>query len=204
MTNILNKKVNPEVCIFMGKSGCGKGTQVELYKSKLEEISGLKTLHIETGSLLRDMAKGDSYSAQMVKSVMSAGGLMPESIVICLWTNYLINNFSGKENLVFDGTSRRLFEAEILDRTLKFYDIPKYKVVYINVSNEWATERLLGRGRKDDTREVIESRLSWFDKDTIPSVNFFKNNKNCDFIDVNGEQTIEQVHDELMKKVFKN
>lgn len=203
MTNILKNEENvPNVCIFMGKSGCGKGTQVELYIEKLKEINGLKTLHIETGSLLREMAKDSSYSAQIVKNVMETGGLMPESVVICLWTKYLIDNFTGKENLVFDGTSRRLFEAEILDRTLAFYNIKKYNVVYINVSNEWAAAKLLGRGRKDDTKEVIENRLSWFEKDTMPSIRFFQNTENCEFIDINGEQTKEQVRDELMEKVF--
>lgn len=209
MINIFKKTkeqdsaASPEICIFMGRSGCGKGTQVELYIKKLEEINGLKTLHIETGSLLRALVKTSTFTAEKTKEIIETGNLMPESIVIGLWINYLMNNFTNNENLVFDGAPRRLTEATLLDDTLKFYKISKYRVVYINVSKEWATARLLARGRKDDTPDGIEKRMSWFDNDVMPSIEFLKNNKNCEFIDVNGEQTIEQVSAELLEKVFK-
>jgi adenylate kinase len=206
MTNISKieeNKAGLETCIFIGRSGCGKGTQVALYMNKLKEINGLNTLHVETGSFFREFIKSSSYTSQITKGIVDTGGLMPESIVIGLWVNYLINNFTGKENLVFDGAPRKLCEATLLDGTLKFYNIQKYKVVYINVSREWASTRLLARGRKDDTKEGIEKRMAWFDKDVLPSVEFFKQNEDCEFIDINGEQTIDQVSEEILKKVFK-
>ena len=189
-------------CLFIGRSGCGKGTQVELFIKKIQEVNGLKTLRIETGSLLRDLAAKTSLTAVKTKELLDKGALMPESLVIGLWSSYLIENYSGEENLVFDGLARRLTEAVILDAALKFYNIPKYKVVYINVSRKWGTERLLARNRKDDTEEDIKNRMDWFDTNVSSSIEYFKNNKNCDFIDVNGEKTIEEVHSEVMKKVF--
>jgi len=205
MINILKnneKKVGPTACIFIGKSGCGKGTQVELYMNKLKEINGLKTLHIETGSFLRSYAKENTYTSNLVKNIEESGKLMPESIVVGLWASYIMENFTGNENLVFDGAPRRLNEAKMLDATLDFYNLAKYKVVYINVSTEWATARLLARGRKDDSVDGVKKRMAWFAEDVMPCVNFFKNNNNCEFIDINGEQTIEQVSAELLSKVF--
>ncbi len=196
------KESSPIVCIFIGRSGCGKGTQVDLYMENLSKINNEKILHIETGSLLRDLVKKESYTSQKTKEIIETGALMPESIVIGLWAGYLTNNFSGKENLVFDGAPRRLMEAELLDTTLKFYNISKYKVIYINVSREWATARLLARARKDDTNEGIEKRMSWFDNDVMSCIEFFKNNNSCEFIDINGEQSIEEVSAEILKKVF--
>lgn len=198
-----NMAESKKACIFIGRSGCGKGTQVDLYIKKLQEINGLKTLHVETGSFFREFIKSSSYTSQITKSVVDTGGLMPESIAIGLWINYLIKNYTGKENLVFDGAPRKLPEAILLDGTLNFYKIPKYIVIYINVSKEWATERLLARGRKDDTKEGIEKRMSWFDKDVMPSVEFFKKSENCEFVEINGEQTIEEVSNELISKIFK-
>ena len=93
-------------------------------------------------------------------------------------------------------------EAELLDGTLKFYKTPKYKVIHVNVSDEWATKRLLARGRKDDTPEGIAKRMEWYEKEVMQSINFFKANPACDFIDVNGEQSIEEVHAEILSKVF--
>jgi len=204
MKNILknDSKNGPVVCLFIGRSGCGKGTQVELFIKKIQEVNGLKTLKVETGSLLRELAKKPSLTAVKTKELLDNGELMPESLVIGLWSSYLIENYSGNENLVFDGLARRLTEAVILDAALRFYNILKYKVVYINVSREWGTERLLARKRKDDTEEDIKNRMDWFDTNVSASIEYFKNNKNCDFIDVNGEQTIEEVHAELVKKVF--
>ncbi|MFA6430709.1 MAG: nucleoside monophosphate kinase [Candidatus Paceibacterota bacterium] len=197
------KESSPVACIFIGRSGCGKGTQVNLYMENLSKINNEKILHIETGSLLRNLVKESSYTAEKTKEIIETGALMPESIVIGLWVGYLINNFTGKENLVFDGAPRRLHEAEILNDTLKFYNIPKYKVVYINVSREWATARLLARGRKDDTKEGIDKRMSWFDKDVMPCIEFFKsNNSSCELININGEQSIEEVSAEVLSKVF--
>jgi adenylate kinase len=199
----MTNNTNLEACVFIGRSGCGKGTQVDLYMKKLAEINGLKTLHIETGSLLRALVKTTTYTAQKTKEIIETGALMPESIVIGLWINYLMTNFSNNENLVFDGAPRRITEAELLDSTLKFYNIPKYKVVYINVSSKWATERLLARGRGDDKPEGIAKRMSWFDIDVMPCIEFFKKQQRCDFIEINGEQTIEQVSKDVLEKVFK-
>ena len=191
----------PIACLFIGRSGCGKGTQVELFIKKIQEVNGLKTFRIETGSLLRELATKNSFTAEKTKKILDKGGLMPESLVIGLWSTFLIEKYSGKENLVFDGLGRKLQEASILDGALSFYDIPRYKVIYINVSREWGIKRLLSRGRKDDTEQDIKNRMNWFDTEVMKSINFFQNNKNCEFIDVNGEQTIEQVYAELSKKI---
>ncbi|MFH1626626.1 MAG: nucleoside monophosphate kinase [bacterium] len=194
-------KTKLSVYLFMGRSGCGKGTQIELFKKKLK-INNNKILCIESGPILKNFAKGNSYTQKLTKKIVEVGGLLPESIAICRWQQYLIKNFTGKENIIFDGISRKFLEAQILDKTLKFYNIQKYKVIHINTSSSWCTEKLLARNRKDDTKKGIEKRMKWYDTDVSQSINFFKNNKDCEFIDVNGEQTIEQVHNEIIKKVF--
>ena len=204
MLNILNEEGNiePKAFIFIGRSGCGKGTQVELFKKILEEKTSAKTIHVETGSLLRELVKTSSYTGQKTKEIIETGSLMPESIVIGLWIDHLIKNFTGKENLVFDGAPRKLQEAILLDGTLRFYNLKDFKVIYINVSVEWAVKRLQARNRKDDTKEGIDKRMNWFDNDVMPCVEFFKNSKGYEVFDIKGEQTIEEVHAEVMKKVF--
>lgn len=192
----------PQAYIFIGRSGSGKGTQAELLIKKIKE-SGSKTLHVETGAFFRDFIKRNLYTEVLAKKIVESGGLMPEAIAIHMWVSYLVDNFTGKEELVFDGAPRKLMEAELLDGVLKFYNIVNYKVIYINVGHDWSKDRLLGRGRKDDSEAGIEKRLEWFNTEVMPSVEFFKNNKDCHFIDVNGEQAIEQVHDEIIRKVFK-
>lgn len=199
-----NTKTNtePAAFIFIGRSGCGKGTQVELFKKELSEKSPLKTIHVETGSLLRDFTKNNkSYSAEITGGVIYTGGLMPEAMVVYLWMKHLIENFTGKENMIFDGAPRKITEAILLDGALKFYDIKKYNVIYMNVSRQWATDRLLGRQRKDDNTDAINKRMDWFENDVMQSVDFFKADQHCKFIEIDGEKTVEEVHKEIMDKV---
>ena len=198
-----SEKAESMAFIFIGRSGCWKGTQVELFKKELEGKSGAKILHIETGAFFREFLKNDnSYTQKLSKQIIETGGLMPAAMPVGLWVNYLVKNFTGKENLIFDGCPRKFAEAELLDGMLKFYGIPNYKVIHINTSKKWCVDRLTARGRKDDTVEGIEKRMTWFEKDVMPCIDFFNNDKDCQVIDINGEQTIEDVHTEIMKKAF--
>jgi len=195
----------PKVFIVIGRSGCGKGTQVDLLKTYLaNKDTQKKILHVESGDFLREFVKADSYTQKKTKFVMENGFLVPESVVVYLWMNYLIKNFTGQENIMFDGCPRKIDEAKMLSDALKFYDIEKPDVVYVNVARTWAEEKLLNRARKDDTVEGIKNRMDYFDKEVIPVIEYFKNNKYYNFIDVNGDQTREAVHEEILAKLGLN
>jgi len=212
MLNFFKKQINneevkkihvPKAFIFIGRSGCGKGTQADLIIKHLCGVSdkSCKTLHVESGALLRFFSKGDNYTQKKTKFVMDNGMLVPESVVVALWTDFLIANFTGTENLVFDGTPRKLHEAQLLDNALQFYGVDKPFVVYINVSKEWSEKRLLGRARKDDTPEAVAKRLAWFDSEVMPTINYYKSNSFYDFKEINGEQPIDGVQNEILAKL---
>ncbi len=191
-----------EAYIFMGRSGCGKGTQVELFKKAIEEKTGAQTLHVETGAFFRQFIKGETFTQKLTAQIVNSGGLMPESLAMNMWVNFLNDNYTGKENLLFDGAPRKIREAEALHDTLKFYGLHGYKVIYIHVSSEWSKEKLLARGRIDDTESGVAKRIAWFDKDVMPSIEFFRANRDgCTFVEINGEQTVEKVHEEIMAKI---
>lgn len=189
--------------IFMGRSGCGKGTQVELLKKKISEVySDREVLHIETGALFRLLLKSNSYTQKLTKEIVETGGLMPEVMAVAMWSKFLIENFNGDQNLLFDGCPRKVPEMRLLDSALKFYKVSRPTVIYMNVSREWATDKLLKRGRKDDTKDGIENRMNWFDKDVMPVIEEYKKDQTYNFIEVNGEQSIEQVQKEINTKIF--
>ena len=150
---------------------------------------------------MREYAKGDSYVQKIVKKLIEAGELAPDPVIIGLWINYIVKNFTGKEQLIFDGAPRKLVEAVFLDNTMRFLKIQKYKIVYIDVSRESCTQRLLKRSRSDDNTRAIENRMNWYDQDVMPAVQFFRTNKDCIVLDINGEQTPEAIHDEIMRKI---
>jgi len=194
--------MTPQTFIFFGPSGCGKGTQAKLLQEELEKKDpGRKILYIETGEKFRELAERDNYTGREVKKILEAGTLCPVFLPIWIWTEILMENVSGDEHIFMDGMSRKIEEAYILDSAIKFYKRENPVIISIEVSDKWATERLLGRGRSDDNEEEIKNRLSFYHNDVIPVLEYFKNNPYYKFISINGEQTIEEVHRELMEKV---
>jgi adenylate kinase len=192
--------------IFLGRSGCGKGTQADLLMTHLCRAGdkACQVLHIESGTLLREFAKGDNYTQKKIKKTLDDGILVPESIIVALWTDYLIAKYNGTENLVFDGTPRKLHEAQLLDNALQFYGVEKPNVICVNVSEEWSEKRLQGRARKDDTPEAIKRRLEWFETEVKRTIDFFHTNSYYNFIEINGEQPIEDVQNEILAKLGLN
>ncbi|MEK7147636.1 MAG: nucleoside monophosphate kinase [Patescibacteria group bacterium] len=194
--------MSPQTFIFYGRSGCGKGTQADLLiKYLMEKEPSRRTLYLETGKLLREFALESGFTNELVKNVLDRGGLLPEFMPIFVWSKFLADKIHGDEHLVFDGVCRRPPEAPILDSALKFYKRDKPIVILIDVSKEWAKERLLARHRNDDDPMEIERRLAWYEKDVVATLKFFENNPDYRFVRINGEQTIEKVHQEIIKEI---
>ncbi|MEK7208321.1 MAG: nucleoside monophosphate kinase [Patescibacteria group bacterium] len=190
--------------IFFGRSGCGKGTQAELLIKHLKRNDPAReVLSVETGRELRRFIDAftakENRSAELVKAVLDRGGLLPEFLPIWIWTKYFVEHVKGDEHWVLDGLSRRPSEAPVLDGAFKFYRREQPLVILMDVSRAWSLERLLARGRYDDSEAEINKRLDWFDEQVAPTIAFFRNNPDYRFITINGEQTIEEVHREIIK-----
>lgn len=191
--------------IFIGRSGCGKGTQAELLKKYVEEHDTEKKsiYYLETGERFRNFLSKDGYSNKLAREIAEKSELQPSFLAISMWSNSLIENLNGEEHIFIDGTPRTLPETYILETALSFYKRGRAKVVYINVSREESEKRLLARGRNDDKKSGdIEKRLNWFDNEVVPAVMYLSQSKNHDFFDIDGEQSVEDVHKELISKVF--
>ena len=191
----------PHTFIFIGRSGAGKGTQIELLINKLKSLGPQSVLHVEPGNAFRAFVSGTSLSATTAKKIALEGELQPSFLTVWIWSDILIKNVTGNEHLLFDGMPRRMSEAKILESALKFYGVEKPKVINIHVGDNWAIDKLTKRGRADDNEESIKRRMKWYEKDVEDTVEYMKHNTFYDFISINGEQTIEEVHKEICEKV---
>ena len=94
-----------------------------------------------------------------------------------MWSSTLIEELDEDMHLFLDGVARSKPEAELLTTAFEFYSREKPTVIYLNVSRRWSEEKLLARGRMDDSSLVhIDARLNWFDKDTMPAIEYFRKN----------------------------
>lgn len=195
--------MTPQTFIFIGRSGCGKGTQAKLIQEYLKrEDPKREILYIQTGQELREFIKGNSTTQKICKDLYDKGGLQPEFLAIHMWTSVLANKYTAGEHMIMDGMPRRYHEAGVLDSVWNFYKIKHPHVIYLNIPKEASIERLLARKRIDDTREEIEERLSWFETDVIPTLDFFKNNPDYSYVEIDGTQPIEDVHKEIIARTI--
>jgi len=195
--------MNPQTFVFIGRSGSGKGTQAKLLKEYLSKKNPERNqLSLETGALFREFIEGDSYSQELSRKINEAGELQPVFLVVNLWGSCFVSKMQKDIHIILDGTPRKAREVPILTSAFKFYEREKPTVLYIDVSRGWARERLTSRGRGDDNKEEIKSRLDWFETNVKGAIEKFKEDDYYTVLNINGEQTIEEVHKELIDKAF--
>lgn len=190
-----------QTVIFIGRSGAGKGVQsANLQEFFKNENSETPVLYIETGAYFRNFVKGDGYTWKRSREVNEVGGRQPDFLAVWVWGQIFVDKLQGSEHIVFDGTPRSVGEAKMLDTALSFYERSNPTIVFLDVSQSWAEERLRGRGRADDLKpEVVASRLAFFDKDVAPALDYYRENSDYKFLQVNGEQTPEEVFRDILK-----
>ncbi len=187
--------------IFVGSSGCGKGTQAELVKNKFKEKRE-DFVYVEVGAEFRDLLSMTTDTAKISKKVSEKGHLQPSFLAIFLWAKMLNLYYSKSKHLIIDGSPRSLQEANILNEAFHFYGIEKPTVVYIEISRKVSKERILLRKRQDDKEEIIENRLDWFDQKTKKAINFLEENDYYNFVKINGEQSVEKIFKDIEEIIF--
>lgn len=121
--------------IFIAPPAAGKGTQSEMLKEKYGYI------HISTGDMLREATNSGTEFGEMVKNIISAGNLVSDDIMIRLIREKLEE--IGKP-FILDGFPRTLAQAEALSLLLEEKNTD-YQAVYLELDEETATKRVLGR-----------------------------------------------------------
>jgi adenylate kinase family enzyme len=191
--------MNQTSIIFIGRSGCGKGTQsallIEYFKNK-----NIETLYLSTGNEFRKlMEEGEGFTSKKVGKIYNEGGRHPDFLCITIIGNYFKNNFDSNKNLIMDGGLRSLNGAMTVSDVFNFYEIENANVFYIDVSHEWSVDKLLKRNRKDDTEEIFQVKKKWFNDDVLPAINYLENNPKFKFYKINGEQDITKVHEDIVE-----
>ena len=162
-----------------------------------------RIFYIETGERFRQFIKEHSLSSRLAAEIYKSGSRQPDFIAVWMWSHLLVERMTGEEHVIFDGTPRSLHEAQIIDTAITFYNRQRPHVIYLNISREASKARMIARRRMDDiNEEEIERRLNWFESDVIPAVEYFRKYSKYNFVELNGDQSVEAVQRELLLKVF--
>jgi adenylate kinase len=184
--------------ILFGPPGAGKGTQAV----KIAEKFGW--IHVSTGDILRAEVKEGTTLGMKVKTVMEAGHLVSDELLIEIMESVFRKHQDAK-GFVLDGFPRTLKQAIELDEMLKKLGDQISMVLSLEVDEEELVKRLLKRaqdqGRKDDTEEVIMNRLVQYHQHTKPLIDYYDKQKL--FKEVYGVGSIEDIFATLCSVIKK-
>lgn len=178
--------------IFLGPPGAGKGTQAANLAQELN------IPHISTGDILRGAVTQETDLGLKAKSYMDRGELVPDQLILDMVRDRL-SKPDASSGWILDGFPRNVAQASFLDELLEKIDQSYDCVVNLEVPNEVLVERLLNRGRKDDSEAVIRHRLDVYHQQTSPLIDFYRDRKQL--VSVNGNQPIELVTSHLKQIV---
>ncbi|MBP9836239.1 MAG: nucleoside monophosphate kinase [Candidatus Pacebacteria bacterium] len=186
--------------IFIGPQGSGKGTQIDKVRSVISQLDNeRKLLEIQTGRLFRAMtARADTFAKNKITNTLSQGILQPDFLTFVLWGQEMLNELDPNSHLLIDGFPRTVSQAQVLEGAFTFFERNHIQVINLDTPEEIVRERMLGRARADDTLEAIESRLRWYREDTLPVLEYYRQKSNATVHDINGNNSIESVHEQIL------
>ena len=152
--------------VLLGPPGAGKGTQAE----KLSEKFGIP--QISTGDLFRFNIKNETPLGLEAKKYLDAGNLVPSEITVDM-VRARVGEPDAAKGFILDGFPRSTEQADALKEILASLDSSLDAVLSFEVDTDVVVDRMLARGRADDTEEVIRNRMAVYTKETAPLLAYY-------------------------------
>lgn len=176
-------KVNKITLIILGPQGSGKGTQARIIAKKL------RLDRFEMGAQLRKVMKKNDEFGKQVAVIVNAGDYVPDWII-----KRVLENFFDRgqyQRIIFDGVPRTFDQSKIFDELLARHQLPSARAISIKLAKSTSLKRLIARGRRDDTKKIIENRLKNHYELTGPVIEHYRGLGRL--IEIDGEPAVEQV-----------
>jgi adenylate kinase len=152
--------------VILGRQGSGKGTQ----SARIVENFGV--VHVSTGDMLRAAVSAGSGLGAKAKVIMDAGDLVPDGLMNEIVAERLSQPDVVAHGVLLDGFPRTTTQAAELEEMLGDGGVDA--AINLDVPVEAVTERMLARGRADDTAEAIARRLELYENQTAPLLEWFE------------------------------
>jgi len=205
--------------ILLGAPGAGKGTQGSILAERL----GVPK--IATGDILREAVRDDSQLGREARRFMDAGELVPDDVILGL-VREALDSEQAADGAIFDGFPRNVSQAESLENIMSDAGKSLDAVIALEVPAESIVKRMSGRRtdpetgdvyhlennpppaeiasrlvqRPDDREDTIRHRLSVYEKNTAPLVEFYERS-GVPVHRVKGDLPIDEVQNEILQRL---
>jgi len=173
--------------LFLGPPGVGKGTQA------VRVAEALKIPHISTGEMFRQHMDSATSLGQQINEIVARGDLVPDSLTVEMLLDRL-RHADTAHGYILDGFPRNLSQAHALDEAIGEDALDA--VVVLQAAFDVLKERLLNRGRADDTEESVSNRLVVYERETAPLIRFYEDRGLT--VGVNGIGSIEEITENIL------
>lgn len=171
--------------LLIGPQGSGKSTQAGMLAESLHLPK------ISTGDIFRELALENSIEGARIKQIMNEGKLIDDSETAKIVEQRLAKD-DVKNGFILDGYPRNIAQKNLFDPGFD-------KVFYLKIPDEEVIARLAARGREDDSKEAIRTRLNLYYGQTRPLLDHYKNQGIL--IEISGIGSIEDIQDEIKKHI---
>jgi len=205
--------------VLLGAPGSGKGTQAK----KLMADKNIP--QVSTGDMLREAVAAGTRFGLKAKSLMDAGNLVPDDVVLGIISERLAQP-DAQDGFILDGFPRTTQQALDLEELLDQMGTPLDTAVLMDVDFDILMKRLTGRRtcsltgkllnihfssleeldecigaggeliqRADDNEETIGNRLEVYRENTEPLIEYYRKRDRLTTIDAEG--SIDEVYERL-------
>ncbi len=207
--------------VLLGAPGSGKGTQAK----KL--MADRNIPQISTGDMLREAVSANTRFGQQAKSIMDAGDLVSDDIMLGIISERLSQS-DAANGFILDGFPRTEKQAMDLEELLDQMGTPLDAAVLMDVDFDILMKRLTGRRtcsltgkllnvyfssqeeldectnaggeliqREDDNEETITNRLEVYRTQTEPLIGFYRDRDGLKTVAADG--TVDEVYARLLE-----
>jgi len=178
--------------LVLGPQGSGKGTQAK----RISAAHGIP--HVSTGDMFREAVTAGTELGRQVEPILASGDLVPDDLTVALIRERLSEQ-DARDGFVLDGFPRNLAQAEALDGMLAEIGRGLDAVLFFDLSDELAVERIRGRaldeGREDDSPDAIARRLAIYHEQTEAVVERYR--ATGKLVPLHAARSIEEVSTEI-------